>query len=461
MKKIFFILILFIDSVYAQNQSNVWYFGSHAGIDFNSGAAVAITNSAMETYEGCASIADEKGNILFYTDGVTVWDSSHAPMPNGTLLAGGFSSTQSAMIVPFPRSSHLYYIFTVSEEEAIISQLRYSVVNMNLHNGRGNITAKNILVTSPVTEKLTAVKHSNNNDVWVMAHGEGNNSFIAYLVTSAGIIFNPVISNVGMTISNFDTRGYMKFSPDGSKIAFAAVQSNCVALFDFNPTTGIVSNEKILPCPAIGNCYGIEFSQSGKYLYSSLTLQKQIFQWNLSAKSTAAINVSRQLVGTSSASQAQTCALQLGPDGKIYVALRNSGYLAVIHHPDSSGMLCGFADTAIYLGGKYSFAGLPNILPSNFAITGISDFSRVENITVYPNPFTDELVIKNPEFFREDMDIKVSDTYSKEIFKLILNNNNLAYQAGIKIATSQWEPGIYFIEVAAGRERTIIKTIKQ
>jgi hypothetical protein len=83
---------------------NNWYFGNTAGITFASGAPVALTNGALVTTEGCASMSDDLGNLLFYTDGVTVWNRNHLPMTNGTLLNGHASSTQSGIIVQKPNS---------------------------------------------------------------------------------------------------------------------------------------------------------------------------------------------------------------------------------------------------------------------------------------------------------------------------------------------------------------------
>ncbi|MDD3861063.1 MAG: hypothetical protein PHW83_12765, partial [Bacteroidales bacterium] len=63
--------------VYSQNSSDIrrtyhWYFGNGAGLDFSSGTPVPITNSPMTAEEGCASISDTCGNLLFFTDGDTV-----------------------------------------------------------------------------------------------------------------------------------------------------------------------------------------------------------------------------------------------------------------------------------------------------------------------------------------------------------------------------------------------------
>ena len=76
-----------------------WYFGNRAGVNFSSGAPVALTNGQIVTTEGCATISDATGNLLFYTDGVSVWNRNHAVMANGAGLFGHASSTQSAIIV--------------------------------------------------------------------------------------------------------------------------------------------------------------------------------------------------------------------------------------------------------------------------------------------------------------------------------------------------------------------------
>src|SRR4051794_6120512 len=82
----------------SQPEAFHWYFGNHAGLDFSSGTAVAVNNGAMVTDEGCSSISDAAGNLLFYTNGVNVYNKLHQLMPNGTGLLGHVSSTQSALI---------------------------------------------------------------------------------------------------------------------------------------------------------------------------------------------------------------------------------------------------------------------------------------------------------------------------------------------------------------------------
>src|SRR4051812_8983429 len=106
MRAHYFIFFLFIVSngiSFAQKEKNIWYFGNKAGVDFNSGSPVVLHDSKMNSWEGCASIADRNtGQLLFYTDGVTIWDRNQNTMSNGSGLFGHRSSTQSALIVPMP-----------------------------------------------------------------------------------------------------------------------------------------------------------------------------------------------------------------------------------------------------------------------------------------------------------------------------------------------------------------------
>src|SRR5438093_166854 len=114
MKTIKLLFLLFSLNFLSQAQphrSDNWYFGAYAGLNFSSGTPATLTNGALYTTEGCATISDSTGSLLFYTDGVTVWNRYHLMMPNGTNLHGDPSSTQSAIIVAKPGSNTQYYLF--------------------------------------------------------------------------------------------------------------------------------------------------------------------------------------------------------------------------------------------------------------------------------------------------------------------------------------------------------------
>jgi hypothetical protein len=245
LKKIVFLIFFLCGSLFAQNEAAIWYFGQNAGLDFNSGAPVALTDGALVTQEGCATISDATGSLLFYTDGITVWNRNHVPMPNGTDLLGDPSSTQSGIIVPYPGNIELYYIFTV-HDAGELEGLQYSMVDMSLNGGLGDVTTKNIPLATPVAEKLTAVEHANGTDIWVVAHGYGNNDFLAYLVTPTGLVTTPVVSSVGEILpilpNGQGTRGYMKISPNGQFLVTVSNGTRLRELFRFDSFSGQVSD---------------------------------------------------------------------------------------------------------------------------------------------------------------------------------------------------------------------------
>src|SRR5699024_5150448 len=147
-----------------------------------------MNDGQLNTNEGSASISDHEGNLLFYTDGNTVYNAEHQIMQNGDGLLGHESSSQSAIITPDPGDEERYYIFAVDYQFGE-DGLTYSVVDMNLDNGLGGILSnqKNILLETPVAEKLTATYHENGQDIWVISHRMNNNEFVAYLITSNGV----------------------------------------------------------------------------------------------------------------------------------------------------------------------------------------------------------------------------------------------------------------------------------
>jgi type IX secretion system substrate protein len=435
---------VFENNVFAQKENNIWYFGNNAGVDFNSGSPVALTNGMVVTYEGNSTISDANGNLLFYTDGTTVWDSTHTPMPNGNSLQGHNSSTQSALIVPFPNNPASYYIFTIS---VIGTGLCYSVVDMSLNNGKGDVTVKNFFLIGSVFEKLTAVRHINNTDVWVMVHGVTNNNFYCFLVSSAGVSITPIVSSTGTVLAQPDVIGYMKFSPDGTKIALAAYFNYYVDLFDFDPATGLVNNEKYLtlPLPSNNGVYGLEFSGNGNYLYASLFIPRLIMQWDISSNNASTINSTIQQVGSSSAQWLG--ALQLAHDGKIYVAEHNTSFLGVINYPDSSGSACNYVDNAVSLSGKICQIGLPNFITSYFLSTGISNLQLpTSNFQISPNPATDKIYISFPAI-PITIGIKIYSITGEVVFE---EKNKNTFNKTIDV--TGLSNGIYFLSVLTGRE---------
>ena len=379
------IIILFSGFlVFPQGEANIWYFGDGAGLDFNTDPPTALSDSPIYTLEGCATISDSSGQLLFYTDGRKVYNKFHQIMSNGEGLLGHTSSTQSAIIVPNPGNPDIYYVFTVSANFDEQNGVNYSEVNMTLNGGNGDVTAvKNInLISGVVSEKLTAVRHANGSDYWVLCHQ--SDSYYAFLVTSSGVSSTPIVNNIGINV-NVGPEGYMKFSPDGTRL-IALHLAYGVDLLDFDANTGQLSNYQPLVFPEIYN-YGVEFSPSGNIIYiSSFELinppyEKFIYlrQYDLLAPDIADSATELYNYYINSFGEAQG-ALQVAPDGKIYHVYNNDAdnynyYVSVIEQPEVLGTGCNFISEAISVAPATVFLGLPQFIQSYF-VAGI----KAENL---------------------------------------------------------------------------------
>ena len=362
-------------SLFAQKQAWNWYFGDHAGISFAGGNATALLNGSLSTGEGCATISDSTGNLLFYTDGRFVYNAQHKQMTNGFGLLGDPSSGQSAIILKKPGSSSLYYLFTIDynyySSSNVGKGLNYSIVDMSLNNGLGDVTTKNILIRKWAREKLTAVMHKNGSDFWILINDWIEDNIRAYRLSCFGMDTTAVISNVGPIHNHSrNTYGYMKASKQNNKLALATWDLNSFIVLNFDNNTGIASNRidiKTNTSKLTGATYGVEFSPDGNLLYGTTIENPKLFQFNLNAgNGTAIANSAVQLASHQTISvsgwSAYYGALQLGPDGRIYSANHGDVSLGVINRPDSLGNACNYVNNSLSLNRRQCALGLPNIL---------------------------------------------------------------------------------------------------
>jgi gliding motility-associated-like protein len=358
---------------FAQMERYIWYFGNKAGLSFHTSPPTVLTGGKINTREGSAVANDADGNLLFYTDGATVWNRNHSVMPNGTALNGHWSSTESALIIPEPGSATLYYIFTTTAQ-GLPYGLCYSIVDMSLSGGLGSVVLKNVVMHKPVAEKLAAVQHKNGKDYWVTCHEWGNNTFRSYRFTSAGIdTQNVVISNVGTREVQKGASGAIQFSSDGNRLAAAYIDSNYsnsshtgAELYDFDKATGIISHPLFLDYPKFGTSfnqpYYVLFSPNNRFLYIS-DFTGKVLQVDLQVGDTAQVRASVKCASPPSATL-PFFGMQNGPDGRLYLArgyssIGNSS-MAIIPYPDLLYPNCGYFDPGIVIYPDTVCLGLPN-----------------------------------------------------------------------------------------------------
>jgi gliding motility-associated-like protein len=376
----------------AQNAGNVWHFGNGCVLDFNSNppsVSGGITATQIYTNEGSAVQCDASGQLLFYTDGSYIWDRNNNLMPRNLLIPGGVgnlggnsTSTSSALIVPNPGNANQYYVFAIAPEAGSIpalipfSGLSYVVVDMTLNGGFGDFLQDPIVLIEPTTEKVTATPHCNGTDYWILTHEWDSNRFFAFQVTASGIS-PPVISSSGIAHVDADNNGnfaeaigYMKCSPDGSKVALAIqTPQNVIEVFDFDNATGQVSNPTMTDLnfspfdPNTGGPYGISFSTNSQLLYSTfISLDTcKVFQYDLTQSNPVNSRVTLyELPVDLNVSSALIGALQLAPDGKIYVTIANDIYLSTIENPNIPGTGCSYTNFSVtFTPENYPAYGLP------------------------------------------------------------------------------------------------------
>jgi hypothetical protein len=368
---------------YSQKIGNIWYFGEYCGITFKTpdGKPRAIGGNILRIMEGCATVSNKAGNIDFYTDGSNVITKNNDWMKINNsykkfFLNGCSSSSQGVIIVPFPNDSLKYYIFTTDCYEPKFPHygINYSIVDMTSDNGFGNIFPYNIKIAPTSLEKITATKHSNGKDYWIISHAYDSDIFYAFLVDETGVN-TPVISRISPVIGDFGTsgdQGYLKVSADGRKLAAAYTQLKNVYIYNFDNTSGFVSGGAPLFDDNNGEeFYGVEFSPDASKLYTSFFgLSRGIYQFDLNAGDINAIRNSAVLILDEKGFPPG--ALQLGPDGRIYAAKDVSPYLHVINHPNRPFPACDLQLDAVYLDidntGRRCHLGLPNAMTSIFYV---------------------------------------------------------------------------------------------
>ena len=389
MKTLYLILVLILTSycLFAQKEYYNWDYGGDNVITFNTPDREPdiLINSILTTWEGCTSISDSSGKFLFSSNGLWVFnyidnqtimkfnDGVYDPITEQ--MNGGISATQSSIIVKKPETDSIYYIFTAGSKTtpAVCSELgyNYSIVDLRKNEGKGKIVELNNLLYAPSTEQLTAVRHGNGTDIWIITHREESNIFEVFLLTKDGVDKqNVVSSSAGTKYSTYDGIGFLKSNLQGNLLANNGLNSKDLEILTFDNLTGKISlllniNLQQIINKRIDKLYGVEFSNDNTKLYIGCFNPGFIIQMDIKDLNIEYIKNNIHILDNIKSSY---CSLQIAPNGKIYISSRLYR-LYVINNPNTKGDSCDLSFTHEKFNSNKQSVGLPNILAE------ITDFS--------------------------------------------------------------------------------------
>lgn len=464
MNKVYLISIslLFLTSLLkAQGEYDKCYFGT-AAIDFSGWIPIALTNSGMEARESAASICNDQGDLLFYSNGgnsptipgVTgaVWNSNHQIMENGILSdsSGCVSSFQGAVAVPSPANNNpsktglnTYYLFVRDCAESSFSTpnynsgLTYCLIDMDQNGGLGKVVEKNQIVVpfsdggssiQTSHEPVAAVRNENNVDWWIFSYN--NDSLHSVELTENGI---------GNYQSYDIAVGAITISPRRDKIIAGE------KLFDFDAINGQASYLMTLDAESAS------FSSDGTKLYT--LFNGDVFQYDIEATN---IEASKMMV----ASVSSVNRLYLAPDARIYFFKGDSGSLpGYIECPNNTGLDVGVTMNAISLNGKnsgYNFTNIPACylyrVSTGQCNASLNKESASQNkFTIKPNPASKVFSISN-DSNKELSGVKIIASDGRYSMKL-----HRDLESPINI--SKLSPGIYFVHLIFDDEVIIKKLV--
>ncbi len=313
--------LFFCIGVSAQKENNNWCFGTQGGINFNTDPPSTFV-SGIYAKESVATISNRyTGDLMFYTDGVKAFDSTHNVMLNGSDM--GFAeyttTAKGSLIVPFVKDTNKFYVFTLeytfgNPADTNAGAFGYSVVDMTLNGGLGGVIPfeKKVLIDTGFIEGMASVEDDCGN-VWILLNRMHSNSIYAYKITPMGIISTPVVSTVSYTTPTI-CYTQLKVSPDRKKVAVSIPEkydtTKFIALMEFDYKTGRVTNDIII---TDNSYYGIEFSPNSKLLYAC-GLEGALAQFDISVFNAQVIKSTENTI----LSGPKYIDIELGPDGNIY-----------------------------------------------------------------------------------------------------------------------------------------------
>ncbi|MFN8279872.1 MAG: T9SS type A sorting domain-containing protein [Saprospiraceae bacterium] len=481
------LLIFFSISLFSQGRRDyIWVLGgtnSVSGIDSNFNRFTFDFNKKpleikrikkyFRIHQNNASICDKDGNLLIHTTGCYISDRLMRPMPNGKINEGftwdfickdeDYPVFLGSLIIPVANDEYKYIVLHKFDEfdvgptkRTVVTRLLYSVVDMRLNNGYGDVVSKNNVVLNEFLtySELTATRHSNNKDWWILVQSETGNSYYKIRISDDKVEYTGE-QKIGRESMDYGG-GQSCFSPDGRQYARMTMQDG-LYLFDFDRETGQLSSFRhhLTGQENFDFSTGVAFSPNSRYVY--ITTEVDLYQLDTEVQ-----DLSSSLVHIDTWDgyvdegiwAAQFSHMMLAPDCKIYMRSRTSNrVMHVIHSPNQKGKACNFEQHGVHLP-AWNHASIPNFVNYRLGYEPVCDSSLVMNwdpglhkyqkeLIIYPQPASIQLHLELWDRNASIDRIRITDLQGKEV--LCQQVMNYSYRYSIDI--SHMESGIYFVSV--------------
>lgn len=425
-------------------------------------------------HSNCAAFAGDSSHIFFQCNGYRVANEQLQILDNGEFLADnlfsqgrydwGISETQGVIVVP--KKNNTYWIFYLSISDSIWGQsntspdrLYYAIVDMNANGGAGKVVQKKVPLYKGMMGdcRITACKHGNGRDYWLVNHQWNNNCYNKWLVTPDTVI-GPFVQCIGDIHQEPDLFGMAKFNEDGTLYAMGS-SNGLLDVMDFNRCTGIFSNVRAITVyseppytitPAVSFITGLAFSPSSRFLY--VTAFDYLLQYDLQANP---IDSSRILLAKTDSTFTNAdpfFLIYLMPNNKILIGnfqgIPASCY-HIINYPDSLGSSCNFQKESLCMPNNWAAdICIPNVFNLNLGqILGCDTFynaiasnaSKRPVIRSFPNPAYDYFYIELPDE-NEWLELNITSISGQLILTKYFETNTMIDIRG-------FESGLYFYTV--------------
>ena len=352
-------------ATHAQKHDNFWLWGyNNTSTNPNvGGVTMNFYNSSPNIYPEkkkvnfgfyCGICSDSSGRLTFYSNGISIRDTTHNIMLNGDTINPGlfweqyknssYPNGPFCFALPSPEKNNQYFFFHMAADitnTAITSPFYYSIIDMDGNNGKGHVTQKNHILLPHNNDYIdpVAVKHGNGRDWWVIT-GEVQKPILYTFLLDPDGVHGPFTTIMPYQFSGTDYQSVNDISPDGSKYVRAAGRLG-LYIYDFDRCNGSFNNLKAIPF-ADQNflCFATVFAPDSKHLY--LSSFQTVMGIDVSAPDIiASLDTLAYFDGKASPQPPLVTGFfnpNLGPDGKIYYATTNGTLsMHVIHNPDLPG----------------------------------------------------------------------------------------------------------------------------